>query len=426
MSMRASRIWFCGTLTATMGSVFLATTPVAGMAGADDHAALKPRKHASGFFVTGQGRVTTGTAPTAFVRDFRGGEHLVTTKRDPAAAGNQGHVLYLTRQPGAKRWTTRVLPGLRPLNGIQLEAHEATLRSALFVALHQCNGVFVTETTLRQTQLSAPTLVQAADGCAKPSPVRIASAPPISMATYVDLKTIGVIRPDPALANSPTLFIGHPGGPYSPESVATGDPVRAVDPLPNTNGFVASQVTIDNATGRLVAVGEGMSGGARAIYVTTQPYNYRAPAYWKAPTKIASLGSPTRDYAIEGVAAWNGKVWVGLRKPPAAGTSPRHTLFIARNGNHGKWYDAMPLPHTTGHDTALRLLINPTTEALHVAFTRINPNAPTKLSGIMVESLSHGKWHTPRFVTHGSHDYAQVISLAPFTGHARAVIGFTR
>jgi hypothetical protein len=419
--MKRSRLTTFTTLVAALGCGLLVASPVAGLASAvPSRAVAKPAAHPAGFFVTGKGRVAATSSSGALVRDSHGGEHVVTTRRALAASGDRGHVIYSTRQPGAKHWTTHELPGLRPMGRINIEAHLTWDSAHVFVVLYQCDGVYETEVSLAGTRLPTPSLVQTANTCPNPGSLPAASAPPIAEAFpkpgFSDPKQISVLLDDPAQGNKPALFSGPPAGPF-----------KASDALPTADGFVPQQMTIDRDTGRIVAIGSGISDGNRAIYETTCTSEFcaeRLPAdygsSWSALTKIASLGSPTNDYRVESVAAFDAAIWVGLLKPRDPASPTRPTLYLVHHAKYGGWIGAVRLPHTTGQDTALQLAINPRTGSPLAAFTRRNPAATVAKSGIMVDTRLAGRWQL-KFLTHWAHDYTQSLTS---TGKRRAVIGY--
>jgi hypothetical protein len=402
---------------ASISAGLAVAAPIASWAITPSHPAARPASaHPVGFFVTDGGQVTKGTATAALVRDRDGGEHVVTVKQDLAVSGDRGHVVYLTRTHKARLWTRTVVPGLRPLGGIRLETHISYSGAHIFAVLHQCNGVYVTEATLRSNRLPTPTLVQSADTCASPASPPAASAPPISAATAPYIGEVSVLLDDPAHGNQPALFMGPAGGPFNPEEA-----------IPVADGFIPRQLAIDSRHGELVVVGTGMSGGDQAIYETSAAY-YGDP--WKPLRKIASLGSPTTDYTIESVAVGgrnqtgrDGTVWVGLQKPRHPGSPKGHTLYLAQSASNGQWFGAAPFPNTTSLDTALVLATNPRTGTLHAAFTRVDPTSPTKNSGIMVEACPKGDCQAPHFLTHWAHDYAQDLTL---TSKGHEIVGYAQ
>jgi hypothetical protein len=418
--MRSSKLWMTTALSAAVGCGLLVASPVAGLASAvPSRAAAKPAAHPAGFFVTGVGEVVAGTAQSALVHDSSGGNYVVTTKRRLSVSGDRGHGIYATRQPGATAWTRTEVPGLRPLAGLRLQELMNGTGSEVDVVIYECDGVYETQAPLKDTQLPPPTLVQAADTCAHPRSAPAASAPPIAktVAFSTDgLGGLGVLLDAPVAPpnNRPEILFGSWPGPFN--SYAEG--------IPPTDGFVPLLVTLAATTRKVVVIGKGMSGANQAIFETEFHGVFDDGGTWTTPVKIASLGSPTRDYTVESVAALHGKIWVGLLKPHTATSAPNApTLFVAHTCGNGLWFSPTQMRNTTGQDTALRLVFNNNTGTLHAAFTRNNPAAPVAKSGIMVEARINGTWQTPKFLTHWAHDYTQQLTL---TANGHAVIGYNQ
>jgi hypothetical protein len=403
-------------MAAAIGCGLVAAAPTGALAAPAGHAPSSHAKpaavaHPDGFYVTGETPpAVAGDSPSALVRDKEGRQHIVTVKRSPSAPG-QGHILYLTRSPSEKHWLVREIPGLRPLGGIQVEEHLGWDEVSVFIVLYQCNGVFVTDASLAATRMPEPTLVQAANNCSSPGKTPTASAPPIADAAGLPGAgdTVGIILPDPSQSNQPALFTGQPGGTFTAEPVYT-----------EADGFVPVQMTVDAWTGRITVVGAGTNGTDKGIYEVSKLY-YEST--WGAITRIAGLASATSDYTIESVTAYKGATWVGLLKPHPVGRPLKNSLYLVQGLTNGQFFGALPLPHSTGQDTALVLTINQGTNHLHAAFTRVNPAAPAKKSGIMVEARFGGKWQTPKFLTHWDRDYTDALTL---TAKGQAVIGYVQ
>jgi hypothetical protein len=415
--MKRTRRTTITTLAAALACGVLVVSPSVGTAvAAPGHSAATPAAHPAGFFVTGVGQAVAGTAQSAFVHDGNGGNHVVTVRQDRSVSGDRGHIVYATRQRGATAWTRTEIPGLRPLAGLRLQALMSSEGGEVVVVIYQCNGVYETETTLTGARLPTPIRVLAARNCRHPGSAPIASAPPIAQAaTGVDGWDLGVLLATPYISSRPVMFYGDFKGPFT-----THD-----ESMPVTDRFVPLLMTLDQATGKIVVIGKGMSGHDQAIFETTG-YNgvHRGEGVWTKPVKIASLNSPTRDYTAQAVTARGAKIWVGLLKPHTATSPPNApTLFLTHTAGSGRWSSPAQMPHTTGQDTALRLAFNNTTGTLHTAFTRSNPAAPASDSGIMAESLLNGSWQTPRFLTHWIHDYAQQLDITD-SGHI--VIGYNQ
>jgi hypothetical protein len=415
--MRSNRLWISTALSAAVCCGLLVASPVADIASAaPSRPAAKPAAHPVGFFVTGAGQAVAGTAPSALVHDGNGGNHVVTVRQDLSVSGDRGHIVYETRQFGAKTWTRTEVSGLRPLAGVRLQ--ELLSDGQLIVLIYQCNGVYETQLPLNGPRLPPLTLVQAAHNCGHPRSAPAASAPPIAQALAgPDGWDMGVLLEAavPPPSNRPVMLYGEHAGPF--QAYAEG--------IPATDGFVPLMTTLDQTTGKIIVVGKGMSGGNQAIFEVAG-YNgvYDDGGVWTTPVKIASLGSPTRDYTVQSVAARGAKVWVGLGKPHTATSPPNApTLFLAHTTGTGVWLAPGKMPHTTGQDSALRLAFNNTTGTLHTAFTRSNPAAPVTNSGIMAESLLNGTWQTPRFLTHWIHDYTQQLDV---TASGHIVLGYNQ
>ena len=408
--MTSSGVRWITAIVAGVGCCLLGSIPTGAVAAPSAPSAASAAAHPAGFFVTGQGRVAVTNNQAALVRDTHGGQHVLTSIRSSTVAGDKGHILYVTRLPGKTHWLTHEIPGLRPLAGLKIEEHLSYSGSRVFAVLYECDGVFVTDASRIATRLPEPSLVQAANNCSSPGSSPAASAPPTADA--VDLPgtaEIGVLLPDPAQANRPAIFSGTPGGTFTPGTA-----------IPDTDGFTPLQMTIDEWNGRITVIGEGTDGTSKGIYDVSMYYYGSA---WSNPVKIASLASPTSDYTVESVVAFKSAIWVGLLRPHGPTTHPTHVLYLVHGNSNGQWFGAVPLTHTTGQDTALSLVINQSTDHLHAAFTRVDPAAPAKKSGIMVQARFNGKWQAPKFLTHWYHDYTDQITL---TSKGTAVIGYAQ
>lgn len=390
----------CTRLLAVAASGLLLTV-VGAQAG---HAAASASAHPKGFFVTGQGRVTSTPNPSALVRDPNGGLHVITSVRSPSATGDRGHIVYITRQPGQKHWLSHPIPGLRPLAGIRVEEHLNFAGNRVFAVIYECDGIYAMDTTLKSSRMPEPSLMQPLDTCDHPGGATGGSAPPTARAVPLPSGgEIGVLLPDPAQDNRLAIFTGSPGSTFTPDTA-----------IPTANGFAPKQMTIDQWSGRITIIGLGTDGTNVGIYDISRPW---WEPTWTAPVRIATLNGTSNNYQIQSVVAYKSSVWVGLLKASNAGSHPRTGLYLVHGDSSGQWSGAIALPHSTSHDTALRLAINLTTNHLHAAFTRVNPVSHVKKSGIMTEARFDGRWHQPKFFTHWYRDYANQLTLTT-KGHA--------
>jgi hypothetical protein len=403
--MRSSRIGRIVAITATLGVGLVMSVPVGAVAGSVRPVAAASHQHPIGFFITGEGRVGN-TRPAVLLQGRRGGQHIVTVRRDRHVTGNRGHVVYRTRRPGAKHWISTVVPGLHPMAGLRVEAHPVSNDRQVLAVVYGCDGVFATQTGARATRLPRLTLVAPVDTCG--GPTTNTQDPPLANATDVAGGPIGVLLPDPARGNRIALWRGSARGPFTPKHT-----------LPTADHFVPAMIVHDRNGGRtVVAVGYGDDGTHRGIYVTTSFFATR----WSKPTEIATLNSAKRSYIIDAVAADAGFITVGLSLPRKL----RQPLFTDTGDEAGEWTGAVPIPHSTSRDRSLRLAYNDASGHLHAAFTRIN--ASSRASGIMTEKLLSTQdrapsWTEPRFLTHGFLDIADQIT---FNANGGAVIGYTQ
>jgi hypothetical protein len=397
---------------ALLGVSLLTAMPATALAASGGHhSGTKAASHPHGFFVTGQGQVTSGDNPAAFVRDGNGGEHVVTTKQRPAVAGDMGVVLYSTHKAGAKHWVTHAIPGLVPLaGGVRVEEHLSFSQNRLFAVFYQCNGVWVSDAKINATRLPQPTLVASADNCSDPT---ASSTAPINHAVGLPSSddVIDVLGPDPAHTGQFIPYSGTPGGTFTPDGST----------LPTTSDFTPVIMTADSWGGTLLVIGTGSDGTNQGVYATSRPY-YSTD--WSTPTRIATLDSTSTDFAIQSATLYRNVAWVGLSRPHPAGSHPKHTLYIDR-GDLGtsQWTGAVPLPHSNGHDSGLVLWLNPASNHLHAAFTRVNPASRTVHSGVMAEARRNARWTTPTFLTHWYRDRVQQIAEA---GTNHMLIGYSQ
>jgi hypothetical protein len=405
--MTTTRTRWIGALLTCLGFLFFVATPAGAITGHNGGSTpAKKSAHPKGFFVSGPaGQVTNTASTSALVRDdSTGGLHVVTTVASPTTTG-QAHIAYLTHFPGDKKWASRTVPGLHPTaGGIQVEAHLSTDGRRVFAVIYECDGVFVTDASVSSRRLAEPTQVSSTNTCS--SPTTTTNEPPVAHAVAMDGHQIGILLPDPAQDNEPAIWTGAPSGTFTPGPA-----------LPTADSFVPSQIERDPVTGRIVVVGQGSDGTNEGVYVTTQRYFEDT---WTGPTKIATLNSPTSDYAIEALTTYDNSTWVGLQRPVVTGQSPKHTLFVDHGKSAGGWVGVIALTHSTSQDSALRLVINPDTGHLHAAFTRVDSSSKVKKSGVMEEALlSH--WSKPKFFSHWYRDTADQIV---FNTAGRAVIGY--
>ena len=411
--MRRMRTKRSTAVLAVLGVGLLTAMPATAVAaiGGHHHAATRTAAHPHGFFVTGQGQLTTGDDPAAFVRDGNGNEHVVTTKRRPSVAGNKGVLLYITRKAGAKHWVTHAIPGLVPLaGGVRVEEHLSFNENRVFAVFYECNGIWVTDASIAATRLPQPTLVQSADNCAHPT---ASSTAPINHAVGLpgSSDVIDVLVPDPAHPGRFTPFSGRAGGTFAPDGSV----------LPTTSDLKPVIMTLDSWDGTLVVIGTGSDGTHQGVYaITRRSYD----PDWSAPARIATMGSPTTDFAIQSATVYRGVAWVGLSRPHPAGSHPKHTLYIDRGDlRTSQWTGAVPLPHSNRHDSGLVLWLNERATHLHAAFTRVKPGSKTVGSGIMAEARRPGGWTQPTFLTHWYQDRVQQMGEA---GTNNMVIGYTQ
>ncbi|HTW20956.1 MAG TPA: hypothetical protein VME70_12185 [Mycobacteriales bacterium] len=405
--MRSRRVrWFA--VIGVMACGLFAALP---LASATAHGAKKPA-HPTGFFVSGQGAVVKGTNAAAFVRDHNGGEHVVSSVASPSAPGDQGHIVYRTRRPGATKWVSRAIPGLRPMaGGIRVELHLSYNGSRVFAVIDECDGVFVTDTSLLSQRLPEPTLVEPLADCTDPPAAR----PGLSQTAFSvpgSPDQIGVMLPDPDATNATTIFFGSPGGSFNSSGA-----------LPTDDDFTPVQLAFDPRSEKMTVVGYGSDGTNEGVYVTTSDYYYYDYTNWSTPTLIASLGQPSADYTIESIAAYNDAIWVGLLKPATTGVTRKHALFVQHWSSSNQWIGTIPLAHTTGHDTGLRLSFNPASGHLHAAYTRVIKSSKSVKSGIFMQTRVNGAWTG---VTHLTHWYRDRAMEFGYTSAGRAVIGYER
>jgi hypothetical protein len=375
-------------------------TPAVGAAANAGHSTAAAKAHPSGFFVTGVGRVSTSNTVAAFLRDPQSGLHVVTTVRSLSAPGDQGHIVYKTRQAGTTHWVTHNVPGLRPMaGGIKVELHLSSDAKHVFAVFYECDGVFAAQASLTATRLPQPTLVQAGNTCTATGAVSAAGSPIQHAVGLPYSNEIGIVLPDPAAKDRPTVFIGQAGGTFTPSI-----------PLPTTNSFSPQAIAFDPVTYELSVVGTGLDGDVRGIYVVSAPY-------WDefvSLTRIATLNSATKDYSIQSIAAAGRGLWVGLLRPGGLAANPNHRIFLDHGtglNGAGQWTGAFAVPHSTGHDSGLVLAVNPATNRPHAAFTRVYNNSKTKKSGIVLTNLSAKGWSKPKFFTHWYRDSVDQIAI---------------
>jgi hypothetical protein len=357
----------------------------------------KKPAHPSGFFITGQGKVTSITEPAALVRDSNGGEHVVTSQVSASAAGNEGHIIYLTRKAGATKWTSHPIPQLVPMAGkIGVETHLSTDGTRVFAVYYRCDGVYVSDTSLTSTRMPLPTLVQSRDTCSDPTPTGTA---PIEDAVPLFNHQIGILLPDPAQSGKNATFTPQPA-------------------LPTTDSFVPTEMTLDASGERLVVVGDGNDGTNNGVYLTSESV---FSGVWTPPVQLATLNSATANYVIQAVASYRGSTWIGMSRPAGFVAHPSHTLFVVHLTPSGQSNGVIPLAHSTPADRALRLSYNNATGHLHAVYTRVNPNSHESKSGILHQALISGHWAKPKFLTHWYHDTASQITV---TAGGSPVIGY--
>jgi hypothetical protein len=369
-------------------------------AGAGGHHKPNPKHHKvkKGFYVADQkssARVTSSLAPAAVIDDSAGITHVVTTIKSPSGSGDQGRIVYYSRDKGATKWRSHAVPGLRPLaGGIKVQAGLSTDGNRVWAVFYECDGVFAASASVHAKRLPVPTRVQSADTCATATPRTI--EPPIAQAVGGFGSLISVLLPDPAQLNNPAIWTGHPGSTFTPGPA-----------LPTTDSFVPTQITLSSGDEDFLAIGQGSDGVNQGVYVTKLEGNT-----WTAPTLIASLNSPTSDYRVESIVAIRGATYVGLARPGSHGG-----LFLVHGTSDGQWGGVIRLPHTTKSDTSLRLDVNQDTGHLHAAYTR---HGSKKKAGIVQQARTKG-WQKPKYYSHSGRDVAQQLV---FNKAGQAVIGY--
>jgi hypothetical protein len=390
-STRTSRI---AVAAVGLGCGAFVAAPTGAFAAAHHHSAASKHLHGKGFYVADQQKtlkVTSSVAPSALVEDSDGTRHVVTVAKAPSVGGNQGHIVYYTRQHGRHtKWKSHKVPGLRPLDGIQLQEGLSSDGRRVFAVFYQCDGVYAADASLKTTRLPVPTLVQSQNNCSTAQPANL--DPPIAQAVPITFtREIGILLPDPSQLGQPAIWTGKPGDTFSPGPA-----------LPTANGFAPVQIASDEAGSTIVAVGEGNDGVNKAIYVTKLVANT-----WSNPKLVATLSSPTTDYTIEGLSTFRRSIFVGLQKPSSA--TGRPGLFTVHGTKSGQWGGVIRLTHSKPSDTSLRLLTNPDTGHLHAAFTR---HAPNKQAGILQETRGDHGWNKPKYYSHSGRDVAQQITIS--------------
>jgi hypothetical protein len=400
--MKSSRVRTAGALLTGLGAAMLIAAPIGAVAASHSNAAsAKKPAHPAGLFISQLGRVTKAVTPSAFLRDFNGTQHVVTSVASTTAG--KSHVVYLTRKLTATKWTSHAIPGLRPSAGkIQIEAHLSPDGRDVYVTFYECDGVFASTAGINAVRLPEPTqITPTTNTCSHPSTSK--DNPPIALSMAFPYNDMGVLLPDPAQGNKIALWRGLPSSGFTPSAA-----------LPTTDAFTPVQITMGSSD-QIVVVGTGMDGSNQAIYAVTKS---AFGATWSAPVKLASLNSPTSDYTIEAVTAYGTSTWVGLYR--ARGTSHRtHTLFLD-HGTASGWDGVVTMAHTTARDSSLRLVYNQGTGHLHAAFTRIDPASRTKKSGIMQQTLIK-TWAKPQFVTHW---YRDVAAQLTFTNGGHTILSY--
>lgn len=370
--------------------------PSGALAASNHHGAAAKHPHGKGFYVADQQKtlkVTSNLEPAALVEDGIGNRHIVTFARSASASGNQGHIVYYTRVSGKHtKWKSHNVPGLRPLDGVQVQTGLSANGNRVFAVFYQCDGVYVADASLKTTRMPVPSLVQSSDNCDSAQPANL--DPPIAHAVALPFSHgIGVLLPDPAQLNQPAVWTGKPGETFSPGPA-----------LPVSNGFVPEQIDVDPTNGVITAVGTGNDGVNEGIYVTKLVGNS-----WTSPREVASLDSPTADYTIEALSTFHRSTYVGLSRSNATGTAHQAGLFTVHGTKSGQWGGTIRLTHSKPSDTSLRLFYNPDTGHLHAAFTR---HSPHKKAGILQQTRGDHGWNKPKVYSHSGRDVAQQITIS--------------
>jgi hypothetical protein len=409
--MRATTIRWGAAGIGCLAATAIAAAPIGASAAAGHHTHAAKHRHPNGFFVGDRNgndqKVENYGTPSALVRDANGVEHLVTTKpskNDPA----KGQIVYLTRESDKGGWKAHAIA--KPMNlagSVQVEAHLSYGGRRVFAVFYGCDGVYVTDAPIGASRLPVPTKIMPLDTCTNPpaSTDNLPVAKAGSLVTYG--RTIGVLLPDLAIGGVQALYTGTPG---------QQQPFTAGTPLPTADGFKPEQIAIDPIYGGIVVVGEGVADNNQGIFAVTQD---RFDQNWSDPVEIASLQSATKDYAIDAVADYNHHIYVGLSKP---GRHVSHRLFLVRGQPSGQWLGTIKVPHTTGDDHNLRLLVNTATHHLHAVWTRIIPNhKKSPKSGIMHEAQNANGWLKPTYVSHWYRDVPTQITITtaghPYVGY---------
>lgn len=376
------------------------------------HPARAAAHHPHGLYVVDHrsrsGKVASFRTPSAMVRDNAGGEHIVTT-RPLGSDPREGRIVYFTRSSDSSPWRSHAVPGAHPLGaGIQVEIHLSDNGRRVYAVFYQCDGIYITDTSIKAVRLPVPSKLDSADGdCA--APPASGDNPPVARAESVSGRTVGVLVSDQQLGDTVwAIDSGVPGGQFTMGTA-----------LPSAAAFSPVQVAGDPVYGRTVVVGTGYDGAHEGIYVT---YQDRFADSWSAPVRVATLDSATTDYKIDSVQTFRRHVYIGLEKP-AGGTTSAHRLYLVKGQPSGQWLGAVPLPHSNGHDRGLRLVVNTQTDNLHAVWTRIVGSAANKKSGLMHESQSDVHWNKPYYLTHWGHDVATQITL---TDHYKPVVAYNQ
>lgn len=381
----------------------------AAMAPVGTATAAVSRNHPHGFFVVDRNgtsqKVEDYGTESALVRDAQGREHLVTTDPSPTDPA-MGNVVYLTRQTDASPWVTHVVPGLIPLSGgAQVEAHLSYDGQRIFAVIFGCDAIYVTDAPTAARRLPVPSQVKPLGECADPP--EHSDNPPVAQAGALYGREISILTHDDVAGKTV----------YSIDSGLPGGTFTSGTPLPTADDFIPEQIAADPQYGRLVVVGTGTNGLTEGIYET---YQDRYTTTWSDPVLVASLDSNTTDYKIDSVQTYSRHTYIGLEKP-SNGVQLAHSLYIVRGQPSGQWLGAVPLPHTTGDDSNLRLVVNTDTRNLHAVWTRITPSGSSRTSGLMHEAEVDNGWLKPFFLTHWYGDVATQITL---TANRHPIVGY--
>lgn len=386
------------------------------------HAAPRHSHQPAGLYVAKEGLASRGNQPAAFVYDEKGGEHVITMS--PASTG-KGNIVYRTKPSGAKKWTSHVVPGVRPLKFLHIEAHISDDYRRLFVALYQCNGVYAVDAPLSAHRLPEPVLVHAESNCGTGAtdPYAPTAGLPVQRAAAwgytgggASGDTMAVLlydatdmRPHTTTPVGWTLYAGAPAlSSKGTPSFTSRGPI-----LPAGSKLLPEQLTIDSYTNHPTVIATGSNGVNQAVFAIQ---GTSLLSQWQLPTQIASLGRAGTNYTVESSISYRHRVFVGLLRPGSSATTT--SLYLVKSSSGGTWSGAFRLPHTGQHDSNLLIAKNIQTNNLHAVFTR---NGGGHV-GLMAEMQpKSGGWTKPAAFSSSKKDRAIALYV---TSHGRNVIAY--